>query len=297
MDARTNGLITKIGPVSPTSISFSHDATRLAVGSGLITGATRLYALPTGGMIGSPVTTNEPVYTVEWSPDDLDVISYCTRKGVGRSAVVIASVATNPRISSLKQNANVYRGRVTPDGLKIVTECVAPQTVLQDSPFDVRDSNSAVPPGMLKPGDQIRVWGLESTGPAVKPFPHRSAVETLVLDPSLSRVVTAGGSPSLWAKAAAGTARLWDRETGRAIGSPLKHDAYVDGALFTADGRHVLTWSVEGTLRVWTVADGRPVGSPIQQPLLITRVVVNRQGDRILTLCRQGGDLPVLLGK
>jgi WD40 repeat protein/tetratricopeptide (TPR) repeat protein len=285
VDGRSNKLITTIGTTPPNAVCFSHGATRLAAGS---TEVTRVFDATTGRLIAQPVTMSEPVYSVEFSPDDLDVISYCTLKGVDRSRIITQRMAGGPVNSDLKQYANVYHGRLTRDGLKVITECIAARTTLHDTPFDFRHPRAAPPPGMLRPGDQIRVWALVRTGPAIVPLPHRSVVETLILDPLQERGVTAGGSPSLWGKAATGTARLWERQTGRRIGGPLQHEAYVGDALFTPDGRRVITWDVDGTLRVWSTEDGSPVGAPIRLALALAHVAVNRQGDRILTLCRKG---------
>jgi WD40 repeat protein len=59
------------------------------------------------------------------------------------------------------------------------------------------------------------------------------------------------------------TARLWDAETGRPIGEPLRgHDEDVWSAAFSPDGRRIVTASHDGTARLWDAETGRPIGEP-----------------------------------
>jgi WD40 repeat protein len=44
--------------------------------------------------------------------------------------------------------------------------------------------------------------------------------------------------------------------TGKAIGEPIRHDGWVNSAVFSPDGARVVTASRDQTARVWDAATG-----------------------------------------
>ena len=61
------------------------------------------------------------------------------------------------------------------------------------------------------------------------------------------------------------TARLWDAETGKPIGEPLKamRDRCVSAA-FSPDGKRIVTASADKTARLWDAETGKPIGEPLK---------------------------------
>jgi WD40 repeat protein len=54
------------------------------------------------------------------------------------------------------------------------------------------------------------------------------------------------------------TAQVWETETGRPVGAPLKHEDLVFYACFSPDGRLVATADATGVVQLWQAATGEP---------------------------------------
>jgi WD40 repeat protein len=81
-------------------------------------------------------------------------------------------------------------------------------------------------------------------------------VNSAAFSPDGLRIVTASADK---------TARVWDSETGKAIGAPLEgHDSPVYDAAFSPDGRRIITASADKTARIWDAATGQPIGEPLK---------------------------------
>lgn len=73
-------------------------------------------------------------------------------------------------------------------------------------------------------------WILPRTGP----LRHEGAITAAAFSPDGGRIVTTSADH---------TARLWDVETGRALGAPSQHDWEVNSAAFSPDGHRIVTCS------------------------------------------------------
>lgn len=62
------------------------------------------------------------------------------------------------------------------------------------------------------------------------------------------------------------TARIWNAETGAAIGSPLTHPGWVFSAQFSSDGKRLLTACDDRRARIWDTATGLVTLATHEQP-------------------------------
>jgi WD40 repeat protein len=96
-------------------------------------------------------------------------------------------------------------------------------------------------------------------------------VESAVFTPNSRAVVTAYVD---------GWARWWDTDTGRPLGSSLRHDGGVYGAAFDAAGKQVATYSADTTVRIWDVSSASLPGfEPVPTA---GRAVISGDGSRAL---------------
>ena len=61
------------------------------------------------------------------------------------------------------------------------------------------------------------------------------------------------------------TARLWSAQTGKPVGAPFRHPSWVADAVFSPDGRKILTagaWSPSQKAYLWNAAPGEIEGEP-----------------------------------
>jgi WD40 repeat protein len=74
------------------------------------------------------------------------------------------------------------------------------------------------------------------------------------------------------------TARLWDARTGALTAPALNHAGPVTDAVFSPNGRFVLTGSADGTARLWDAVDGSMVSPPLALGGAVTKVAFSADG-------------------
>ena len=79
------------------------------------------------------------------------------------------------------------------------------------------------------------------------------------------------------------TARLWDVATGRQIRAFKNHTAPIGKALFSPDGKRILTSSMDRTARVWDVASGEEIASFRGHEDVVNSATFSPDGMLILT--------------
>jgi WD40 repeat protein len=108
---------------------------------------------------------------------------------------------------------------------------------------------------------------------------HAQEVLAAAIDPDGRRVVTASKD---------GTARVWDVQTGHAIGKPMRHQGEVVTAEWSPDGRSIVTASKDHTARLWDARTGLPAGPPLRHDSEVTTAQWSPTGGRLLTVAVDG---------
>jgi hypothetical protein len=99
----------------------------------------------------------------------------------------------------------------------------------------------------LTPADSALLWTFEG---------HGDPVNAVAFSPDGRRIVSGSDDNTL---------RLWDAETGAAVGAPLEgHGGSVRAVAFSPDGRRIVSGSWDKTLRLWDAETGAAVGAPLE---------------------------------
>jgi hypothetical protein len=110
---------------------------------------------------------------------------------------------------------------------------------------------------------------------------HDDAVNSAAFSPDGKRIVTASADEM---------ARIWDAESGKPIGEPLKgHDDAVTGATFSPDGKRIVTASQDNTAQIWDAATGKPIVEPLTgHDKAVNGATFSPDGKRIVTASQDG---------
>jgi WD40 repeat protein/tetratricopeptide (TPR) repeat protein len=185
-----------------------------------------------------------------------------------------------------------------PDGLHIVTECQSSYrkepdliigSVSSEGSFAGFDSSPMLwnrQRGVLQKGDHFSVWQILTDVPIGTYLDHRSRVFTSSVSPD-GRFAATGGlddTPWLWGAITGGAAHLWDATTGRSIGPPLKHWAWVNHVAFSRDSRLLVSSSEDRTAQVLDVATGKLVTPPLKHPAPVNFASFSTDGRLLVTV-------------
>jgi eukaryotic-like serine/threonine-protein kinase len=190
-----------------------------------------------------PLRHEQEVYSAEFSPDGLRVVTAC----IDKTARVWDARTGQPLIEPLRHEGPVLSAQFSPDGQRVVTAS----------------------------GDKTaRVWDARTGQPLTEPLRHGGGVVSALFSPDGLGVVTAS-----WDR----TARVWDAHTGQPLTQPLQHGKDVVSAEFSSDGLRVVTASYDKTARVWNARTGRPLTEPLRHDLDLFSARFSPDGLRVVT--------------
>ncbi|MGE3806662.1 MAG: protein kinase, partial [Gemmataceae bacterium] len=154
----------------------------------------------------------------------------------------------------------------SPDGQTLATACAV------KSPKSYRGVEA-----------QAWLWDLKSNKPRGKLDGQPGPLKDLRFSPDGSLLVCAGlAPPDMGQSELRGTARVWDVASMQAATPALIHQGPVWCAVFSPDGRFLLTGSEDRKARLWLTGTGAPFGRIIDQGDLVRSVAFSPDGRRAL---------------
>jgi WD40 repeat protein/serine/threonine protein kinase len=224
--------------------------------------------------IGEPLRHQYPVWAVAYSPDGRTLLtgSGDSDKDDAGEAQLWDAAGGKPLGPPLLRGRFVNSVAFSSDGRMILTLA----------------SGQAQ---LWKAGDAQRIGVPQTPTLTALLLPHVGEVRTAIFSPDGKLVLTGGTD---------GTARLWQTDTGRPFGPPLrhgtpddKHAIRVAAAAFSPDGQLVVTGSqavdlaakryIGGEARLWRVATGAAVGEPWPHRGPVKAIAFSPNGQRVLT--------------
>ena len=82
-----------------------------------------------------------------------------------------------------------------------------------------------------------------------------------------------------------GTVRLWDLETAKPIGEPMKgHERVVVSVAISPDGKTIVSGGSDGTVRLWDRETAKPIGAPMKgHERMVFSVAISPDGKTIVS--------------
>jgi WD40 repeat protein len=166
---------------------------------------------------------------------------------------------------------------LSPDGKLIATTCSDGNVRL----WDVASRTLAFPPMphpevmrwlTFSPGGkwlastnkkgEARVWDVATGAVVGEVFPHANM--GLTFSPDETLLATAGGGKEINGDANRG--RVWEVATGKLVMHTTPYRFSASAVDFSADGKRLLTGSIDGAAQIWEVASGREIATLLSPP-------------------------------
>ena len=131
----------------------------------------------------------------------------------------------------------------------------------------------------------VRIWDVETAKQIGPTMTQENWVNSVAFSRDGRWLVAANGKRTY---AVESSAQVWEVATGKPATAPLPHPTTVWGAVFTSDGRHVVTGGNDGLIRHWEVATATVSGEPLKIPAEIVALATSGDGSRLAIGCSNG---------
>jgi WD40 repeat protein len=270
-----------------TSAAFSPDGRRVVTASEDKT--ARIWDGATGALIVMLEGHDDEVNSAAFSPDGRRVVT-ASQDHTAR----IWDAATGAQVAVLNgEHSSVRSAAFSPDGKRVVT-------ALEDRTARIWDAATAAQIATLKGHDErvltaafspdgrrvvtasedrtARIWDVAAEAQIVVLKGHDARIRSVEFSPDGRCIVTTASI-----SASDKTTRIWDAATGAQI-AVLRHDDWVQGAAFTADGQRVVTMSRDKTARIWDASTGTQIAAVKGRDGLVERAAFSPDGKHVLTM-------------
>ena len=254
----TGTMLADLGPAeSVAGAAFSKDATLVAVA---VSPEVRIYSVTTGKLISTLEERGEDIYSLEFSPDNLKLLS-----GSRKGNVILSDVSTGRTNRKLDSGNTFYRAVFSPDGKQIASAD-------QDGKIRIWNVASATiektlaghqgpakllsfsPDGRMLASagndSTVRLWDL-AAGQELKQPIRSDPVERFAFSPDGKRLVTAGYD---------GTVIVWDPNTMQEVVTLRRggRNGPPSSVSFSDDGLILAVSDQNGVVQVWQAARPNP---------------------------------------
>jgi WD40 repeat protein/tetratricopeptide (TPR) repeat protein/tRNA A-37 threonylcarbamoyl transferase component Bud32 len=265
----------------------------------------QLCNIDSGKPIGAPMETEDHVALVEFSRDGRYVLIGSLFGSDSHNTARLWDAATGQRLGLPMENeGKIKSAAFSPDGRFVLTVgsngAVRLWNVETSEPLGMpldglyysmshstsvafsRDGRTVIivenPQGMFVPNKAHR-WSATTGEPLGTTIVDRPRVLDLAISTD-GRAVLCGLSD--------GTARLWDRASGKEIrfqvvGRQKEYRGSVLAVAISPDCRTVLTGSEDGTARLWNAVTGSAIGPPLVHELEVVSVAFSPDGRTVIT--------------